>query len=104
MNLTVLLLGNGKKSFLECISKCLGSGNSDLVRACLTTVAWLSQALASTTDAEFQLSAFSFLIHSLKQNLENEQIENRVLASLCLLNFSRISGELPLSLTDVVGL
>ncbi|XXG87347.1 hypothetical protein AAC387_Pa11g2060 [Persea americana] len=91
MNLTVLLLGNGKKSFLECISKCLGSGNSDLVRACLTTVAWLSQALASTTDAEFQLSAFAFLIPSLKQNLENEQIENRVLASLCLLNFSRIS-------------
>lgn len=96
MNLTALLLGNGKKSFLECISKCLGSGNSDLARACLTTVAWLSHALASMSEAEFQLSAFSFLIPSLKHNLENEHVEDRVLASLCLLHFSRISGELPL--------
>lgn len=90
-NLSVLLLGNGKKSFLECISKCLGSEDSFLVRACLTMVAWLSHALASISDAEFQLSAFSFLIPRLKQNLENERIEHRILASLCLFNFSKIS-------------
>ncbi|XP_058090550.1 putative E3 ubiquitin-protein ligase LIN isoform X2 [Magnolia sinica] len=91
-NLAALLLGNGKKSFLESISKCISSENPDLVRACLTTVAWLSRSLASMLDAEFQLSAFSSLIHPLKQQLENERVEHRVLASLSLLNFSEISG------------
>ncbi|XXG39226.1 hypothetical protein AAC387_Pa01g0243 [Persea americana] len=90
-NLTVLLLVNGKKSFLECISKCLGSGDTNLVMACLTTVAWLSYSLASMSDAELQLSAFSILIPMLKKNLEQGEIEHRVLASLSLFNFSKVS-------------
>ncbi|XP_077246949.1 putative E3 ubiquitin-protein ligase LIN-2 isoform X2 [Tasmannia lanceolata] len=90
-NLALLLLGNGTKSFLETISKCLSSGNPDLARACLTTVAWLSQALTSLVDSEFQLSAFSILVPRLKESLECEQIQLRVLASMSLLNFSKIS-------------
>ncbi|KAF5203839.1 Transducin/WD40 repeat-like superfamily protein [Thalictrum thalictroides] len=91
-NLTASLLGNGKKSFLEIISRCLGSGDSTLVRTCLITVAWLSQALSVLPDAEFQISAFSVLIPRLKESLESgSQVEHRVLASMTLLNFSRIS-------------
>ncbi|KAK1327158.1 hypothetical protein QJS10_CPA01g00224 [Acorus calamus] len=90
-HMTVVLLGNGKKSFLEALSKCLGCGNSDLRKACLTTVAWLSHALASVSDAD-QLSAFLALIPHLKVSLEDEkQVEHRVLASLSLLNFSKFS-------------
>ncbi|KAA8528137.1 hypothetical protein F0562_035612 [Nyssa sinensis] len=90
-NLTASLLGNGKKSFLDTISNCLGSGNLDLVRVCLTTVAWLSHALASLSDADFQLSAFSALISQLKESLENgERVEHKILASMSLLNFSKM--------------
>jgi hypothetical protein len=87
------LLSNGKKSFLDTISKCLRSGNLDMVRVCLTTVAWLSCALSSQSDVEFQLSAFSALISGLKESLEKgEQIEYKILASMSLLYFSKISG------------
>ncbi|GMP91982.1 hypothetical protein CsSME_00042416 [Camellia sinensis var. sinensis] len=89
--LSASLIGDGKKSFLESISKCLGSGSLDLVRVCLTTVAWLSSALASLSDAEFQLPAFSALISQLKERLENgDLVEHKILASMCLLNFSKI--------------
>ncbi|KAL7174625.1 hypothetical protein ACSBR2_033797 [Camellia fascicularis] len=89
--LSASLIGDGKKSFLESISKCLGSGSLDLVRVCLTTVAWLSSALASLSDAEFQLPAFSALISRLKERLENgDLVEHKILASMCLLNFSKI--------------
>ncbi|KAJ9183105.1 hypothetical protein P3X46_007012 [Hevea brasiliensis] len=90
-NLSTSLLGNGRKSFLEVISKCLASGNLDLVKACLTTIAWLSCALSALSDAEFHLSAFSALISNLKESLENgHRIEHKVLASMSLLNFSKI--------------
>lgn len=94
-SLSSLLLGNGKRSFLETISKCIGSGNVDLVRACLTTVAWLSSTLGSPSDAEFQLSAaFSALISQLLESLErSQQLEHKILASMSLFNFSKISGQ-----------
>jgi hypothetical protein len=92
-NLSMALLSNGKKSFLDTVSKCLRSGNSDMVRVCLTTVAWLSCALSSQSDVEFQHSAFSALIFGLKESLEKgEQIEYKILASMSLLYFSKISG------------
>ncbi|KAL2238655.1 UNVERIFIED_CONTAM: putative E3 ubiquitin-protein ligase LIN [Sesamum indicum] len=91
MSLSPSLLGDGKKSFLETVSKCLRLGNSDLVRVCLTTVAWLSSSLASLPDTEFQLLAFSALFPPLKQCLEHGKlVEHRILASLSLLNFSTI--------------
>ncbi|KAG8389078.1 hypothetical protein BUALT_Bualt02G0191800 [Buddleja alternifolia] len=88
-NLSASLIGDGKKSFLDTVSKCLSLGNSDLVRVCLTTVAWLSSSLS---DTEFQLYAFSALVSPLKQCLEHgELVEHRILASLCLFNFSNIA-------------
>lgn len=91
-NLSAALLGNGTKSFLATVSKCLGSENLDLVRVCLITVAWLSFALSSQFDVEFQLSAFSALIAGLKETLQKaQQAENRILAAISLLNFSKIS-------------
>ncbi|XP_037491027.1 putative E3 ubiquitin-protein ligase LIN-1 isoform X2 [Jatropha curcas] len=84
-NLSTSLIGNGKRSFLVTMSKCLAAGNLDLVKTCLTTIAWLSSALS---DAEYHISAFSALISRLKENLENgERIEHKVLASMSLLNF-----------------
>ncbi|XP_063935365.1 putative E3 ubiquitin-protein ligase LIN isoform X1 [Daucus carota subsp. sativus] len=78
-----------KKSFLEKISMCLGSGQLDLVRTCLTTVAWMSSSIASLPD--FRRSAFSPLISHLKGVLENsERVEHKVLVSMSLLNFSTI--------------
>ncbi|ONH99153.1 hypothetical protein PRUPE_6G014500 [Prunus persica] len=91
-NLTVTLLGNGKKSFLETLSKCLGSENLDLMRVCLITAEWLSRALSSLSGSEFQLTAFSSLIFPLKERLKNgEQVEQKILASVSMLNFSKIS-------------
>ncbi|KAK3205038.1 hypothetical protein Dsin_019084 [Dipteronia sinensis] len=85
------LLGNGNRSFLKTISKILVSGDRELVRVCLTTVAWLSRALSSIPDAEFQLRAFSALISVLKERLKNsEQLLHKILASMSLLNFSKI--------------
>lgn len=93
MNLTVSLLGNGKKSFLETLSKCLGSENLHLKRVCLMTVEWLSRALSLLSGSEYQLSAFSSLIFPLKESLKSgEQVEQKILASMALLNFSKISG------------
>ncbi|OMO69099.1 hypothetical protein CCACVL1_19655 [Corchorus capsularis] len=92
-NLSASLVGSGKKGFLKAICKCLGSGNLDLVTACLTTIAWFTSALSSLTDAELQLSTFRVLISQLKQSLENgAPIEHKVLASVSLFNFSKISG------------
>ncbi|KAL3519153.1 hypothetical protein ACH5RR_021742 [Cinchona calisaya] len=92
-NLSASLLGDGNKSFLEAIARCLVSEIPDLVRVCLTTVAWLSSALASLSEAEFQLSAFSALISGLKGCLMNgELVEHKILASMSLLNFSKFPG------------
>ncbi|KAH0727974.1 hypothetical protein KY285_000129 [Solanum tuberosum] len=93
LDASALLIGSGKKSFVEALSKCLGSGNSEMVRICLTTVAWLSSALASLNDSEFELSAFLAVITQLIECLQHgDLIEHKVLASMCLLNFSRIQA------------
>ncbi|KAK4371706.1 hypothetical protein RND71_007090 [Anisodus tanguticus] len=91
LNASALLIGSGKKCFVEALSKCLGSGNSEMVRICLTTVAWLSSALASLKDSEFELSAFLAIITQLIECLQHgDLVEHKVLASLSLLNFSKI--------------
>ncbi|XP_052488925.1 putative E3 ubiquitin-protein ligase LIN-1 isoform X3 [Gossypium raimondii] len=90
-NLSASLVGSGKVSFLEAISKCLGSGNRDLVTACLTSVAWLTSALPLQTDAELQRTLCSLISH-LKQSLENgARLQHKILASMSLLNLSKIS-------------
>ncbi|XP_073138315.1 uncharacterized protein [Henckelia pumila] len=67
VSLSASLLEDGTKPFLETVCKCLNLGNSDLVRVCLVTMAWLSSSLASLPDTEFQLYAFSALISPLKK-------------------------------------
>ncbi|KAI4340556.1 hypothetical protein MLD38_025380 [Melastoma candidum] len=91
-NLLLSLLGSGKKSFMYAISRCFSSGDAEFARVCLTTVACLSFALSSLSEAEFHLSAYSTLVPLLKGKLENgDHIEDKILASFSLLNFSRIS-------------
>ncbi|CAN4089717.1 unnamed protein product [Withania somnifera] len=73
LNASALLIGNGKKSFVEALSKCLGSGNSEMIRICLTTTAWLT------------------VITQLKECLQHgDLVEHKVLAAMSLLNFSKI--------------
>ncbi|KAK3143888.1 hypothetical protein QOZ80_4AG0306240 [Eleusine coracana subsp. coracana] len=93
---TVALLGgNGRKPFLEALSKCLvGSPDADLAGACLTTAGWLTRSLASIHDGatDMQLAAFSALVPRLKQCLmtTTKPARHRVLAAVSLHNFSRI--------------
>ncbi|KAF4359178.1 hypothetical protein F8388_005287 [Cannabis sativa] len=90
------LVGNGRRSFLEGISKCVVRSKDMeelvLVRVCLITVTWLSFSLSSSiSNSELQISAFSLLISILKQTLENGlKIEHKILASSSLLSFTKI--------------
>lgn len=100
MKLSESLIGDGKKSFLESLSKGLSCGHRDMVKAGLTTVVWLSSALSSLPDSEANVSAFSILINKLKENLENsEWLEHKVLAASSLLNFSKIPDCMELLMT-----
>ncbi|XP_060965703.1 putative E3 ubiquitin-protein ligase LIN-2 [Cannabis sativa] len=90
------LVGNGRRSFLEGISKCVVRSKDMeelvLVRVCLITVTWLSFSLSSSiSNSELQISAFSLLISILKQTLENGlKIEHKILASSSLLSFTKM--------------
>ncbi|KAE8735498.1 peroxidase 59-like [Hibiscus syriacus] len=90
-NLLASLVRSGNKSFLEAISSCLGSGNGDLVTACLATVAWLTGVLQSPTDDTKLQQTLCTLISQLKQNLESgAQVHHKIFASMSLLNLSKI--------------
>ncbi|KAG0493762.1 hypothetical protein HPP92_004756 [Vanilla planifolia] len=91
-NMALALLGYGKKSFLGSLSLCWKSGSPVLVRLCLVTTAWLSHALVSISVPALQFSTFLAFMPRLKECLKDSvDIKDRVLASLCLLNFSRIT-------------
>ncbi|KAH1156792.1 hypothetical protein GYH30_051543 [Glycine max] len=85
------LIGDGESPFLKNISRCLDSKHLDLVRACLITVTWLSSSLSMLFSAGLHLPAFLSIISQLKGILENGELELKTLASLSLLNFSKIS-------------
>ncbi|KAK7304282.1 hypothetical protein VNO77_45150 [Canavalia gladiata] len=91
MNLLESLIGDGESPFLKAISRCLDSRHLDLVRACLITVTWLSSSLSTLFCAGLHLPAFLAIISQLKGILENGELELKTLASLSLLNFSKIS-------------
>ncbi|KAF0894467.1 hypothetical protein E2562_039102 [Oryza meyeriana var. granulata] len=94
-DVTAVLLGSGRRPFLETLSMCMSSPDHDLVAACLTTAAWLSRSLPSIDATDMQLAAFSSLIPRLKQWLAgdgDQQSRHRVLASVTLYNFSKIPG------------
>ncbi|KAL9297555.1 hypothetical protein ACSQ67_023451 [Phaseolus vulgaris] len=85
------LIGDGEGPFLKSISRCLDSKHLDLVRACLITVTWLSSSLSTLFGAGLPLPTFSSIISQLKGILEDGELELKALASLSLLNFSKIS-------------
>ncbi|XP_061367649.1 putative E3 ubiquitin-protein ligase LIN-1 isoform X2 [Gastrolobium bilobum] len=91
MNLLESLIGNGESPFLKTISSCLDSRHLDLVRACLITVTWLSSSLCTLFNAGVHLPALLTIISQLKGILENGELEFKTLASMSLLNFSKIS-------------
>ncbi|XP_052728098.1 putative E3 ubiquitin-protein ligase LIN [Vigna angularis] len=85
------LIGDGEGPFLKSLSRCLDCKHLDLVRACLITVTWLSSSLSTLFGAGLPLPTFSSIISQLKGILENGELELKALASLSLLNFSKIS-------------
>nr|GEU85572.1 putative E3 ubiquitin-protein ligase LIN-1 [Tanacetum cinerariifolium] len=91
MMISASLLGDRKKSFLYSIFRCLKSGDRDITRVCLTTMAWLSFTLASLHSCDSRVSLFSVVINQLKENLKDgESLEHRILAAMSLLHFSKI--------------
>ncbi|GJV90710.1 zinc finger, RING/FYVE/PHD-type, armadillo-type fold protein [Tanacetum coccineum] len=91
MMISASLLGDRKRSFLYSISRCFKSGDRDITRVCLTTMAWLSYTLASLHSCDSRVSLFSVVINQLKENLKDgESLEHRILAAMSLLHFSRI--------------
>ncbi|KAL8547871.1 hypothetical protein ACS0TY_007256 [Phlomoides rotata] len=91
VRLSASLVEDGNVTFLDGVCECLSLGKSDLVRVCLTTVAWLSFSLASLDDKGFQICALSALVSPLKQRLQfGELVEHKILASLSLYNLSTI--------------
>ncbi|XP_015962903.1 putative E3 ubiquitin-protein ligase LIN [Arachis duranensis] len=91
MKLLESLVGNGESPFLTNLCRCLDSRHLDLVRECLVTVKWLSSSLSKLMNVGFHLPAFLALISQLKGILENGELELKTLASVSLLNFSKIS-------------
>lgn len=101
VNLLESMIGDGESPFLKTVSRCLDSRHPDLVSICLITIAWLSSSLSMQCNAGLHLAAFLAVISQVKEVLENAELELKTLASMCLLNFSKISG---LSLTPFPSL
>ncbi|XP_077219896.1 putative E3 ubiquitin-protein ligase LIN isoform X2 [Tasmannia lanceolata] len=91
-NAATVLLTSGNKRFLDALLQCITNGIPCLVRACLVTVAWMSTSLTSAQNSNLQLMACSILAPYLLQSLNYDRaLEERVLASLSLLSFSKNS-------------
>nr|KYP65054.1 U-box domain-containing protein 15 [Cajanus cajan] len=90
-NLLKSLIGDGESPFLKSIYRCLDCKHLELVRTCLITVTWLSSSLSTLFGSGLHLPAFLSIISQLKGILENGELELKTLASLSLLNFSKIS-------------
>ncbi|KAK8935983.1 putative E3 ubiquitin-protein ligase LIN [Platanthera zijinensis] len=91
-SVTSILIRYKKKSFFETLSTCWKFGSPDLASICLVTTAWLSLALPSLCLPALQFSATSALLPRLKESFRSDlDIRQRVLACLCLFNFSKIS-------------
>lgn len=89
---TVLLM-SGNKRFFAALSKSIANGIPCLARACLVTVAWMSSSLILMENADLQSLASSTLVPRLLESLNYDRaLEERVLATLSLLNFVRNSG------------
>lgn len=90
--LAFVLLTSGNKRFLVALSNCIADGSPILARSCLITIAWLSWSLSSLYDANNILQSLvcSILAPRLLESLSYDKaLEERVLASLSLLNFAQ---------------
>ncbi|KAK1615254.1 hypothetical protein QYE76_020771 [Lolium multiflorum] len=89
--LALVLLNTGNKRFLIALSNCISDGIPTLVRACLVTVTWMSSSLSPLHGCNtFQPLACSILAPKLLDRLSYDRVlEERVLASLSLLNLVR---------------
>ncbi|KAG8069870.1 hypothetical protein GUJ93_ZPchr0006g43068 [Zizania palustris] len=89
--LALMLLNSGNKKFLAALSNCISDGIPSLVRACLITVTWMSSSLSPLHGCNtFQPLACSILAPKLLDSLGYDRVlEERVLASLSLLNLVR---------------
>ncbi|KAF0919424.1 hypothetical protein E2562_029456 [Oryza meyeriana var. granulata] len=89
--LALMLLNSGNKKFLTALSNCISDGIPSLARACLITVTWMSSSLSPLHGCNtFQPLACSVLATKLLDSLSYDRVlEERVLASLSLLNLVR---------------
>ncbi|MQM12847.1 hypothetical protein Taro_045765 [Colocasia esculenta] len=89
--LAIILLNRGNKRFLTSLSNCIADGIPSLARLCLVTVAWMSIALASLpSNSSVWPLASPVLMPKLLDCLNYDRaIEERVLASFSLFNFSK---------------
>uniref|UniRef100_A0A0E0CG90 E3 ubiquitin-protein ligase LIN n=1 Tax=Oryza meridionalis TaxID=40149 RepID=A0A0E0CG90_9ORYZ len=89
--LALMLLNSGNKKFLTALSNCISDGIPSLARACLITVTWMSSSLSPLHGCNtFQPLACSILATKLVDSLSYDRaLEERVLASLSLLNLVR---------------
>lgn len=89
-----MLLKSGGKRFLLALSNCIFDGTPSLSRSCLITVAWMSSSLSPLRGCnDFQPLACSILASKLLDSLSYDRVlEERVLASLSLLNVVRHPG------------
>lgn len=96
-SLAIILLGSGNKRLLVALSNCIADGIPSLARSCLVTVAWMSNSLSSLRNAITLSSlACSIFAPRLLVSLNYDRaLEERVLASLSLLNFARHPECLP---------
>lgn len=92
--LALMLLNSGGKRFLMALSNCISDGNPGLSRSCLITVTWMSSSLSPLRGCnDFQPLACSVLAPKLLDSLSYDKVlEERVLASLSLLNVVRHPG------------
>ncbi|KAJ1278049.1 hypothetical protein BS78_04G050300 [Paspalum vaginatum] len=89
--LALMLLNSGGKRFLMALSNCISHGTTGLSRSCLITVTWMSSSLSPLRGCnDFQPLACSVLAPNLLDSLSYDRVlEERVLASLSLLNLVR---------------
>ncbi|XP_058072004.1 putative E3 ubiquitin-protein ligase LIN [Magnolia sinica] len=87
-----ILLTSGNKRFVTVLSKSIANGIPRLARACLVIAAWMSGSISSIQNANIRSMTAAILVPRLMESLNYDRaLEERVLASLSLLNFVRNS-------------
>ena len=101
--LALMILNSGGKRFLVALSNCISDGIPSLSRSCLITITWMSSSLSPLRGCnDFQPLACSILAPKLLDSLSYDRVlEERVLASLSLLNVVRHPGTFPKLATPI---